>query len=183
MITRRNCLLALSAGMTASAASSAPGAGTPEALPLRLRLSSSTSNERGKVLRLEDFHLVITNHSSERLAVWREWCSWGWFCPAVSIQLGETTFEFKKAEKCWTRNFPDPFSIDPGEHFVLPVNLLSDDWIQPKGFQPEANAGAVVTAAYTIKPEEEATKMKVWTGTLKCQMKMILDAFRRPRPQ
>ena len=176
MTTRRNSLLLLSAGIATSASHRVMGAGAADDNSLKLRLPASISSERQRFLRLEAFHLVITNHSNERRAIWRDWCSWGWFCPTISIQLGGTTFDFKKQEKVWTVNFPDPYYVDPGDHYVLPVNLLSDDWIQPKDFKPALDVEAVVTASYAVKPDEDTKKSNVWTGTMQTQTKMFLDA-------
>lgn len=70
MTTRRNTLIALSAGIAASTVSRGFGAGAganvavPDDNPLKLRVSASISNRRGRFLRLEGFHLVITNHSN-----------------------------------------------------------------------------------------------------------------------
>ena len=181
MTTRRNSLIVLSAGFATSAVSRVLGAGAADDTSMQLRLPASISNGQQRMLRLEAFHLVITNRSNERMAVWRDWCTWGWFCPTMSIRLGGTTFDFKKAVKIWTKNHPDPFYIDSGDHYVLPVNLLSDDWIQPKDFKPARDVEAVVTATYTIKTDEHTQRLKVWTGTMQTQAKMFLDASLRAK--
>jgi hypothetical protein len=178
MTTRRHSLLLLSAGLATSAVPRVLGAGTAEDDSLQLRLPASISNARGRWLHLGAFHLVITNHSKGRRAEWCDWCSWGWVCPAISIQVGDSSFDFKKAGKVWTRNFPDPFYLDPGDHYLLPVNLLSDDWIQPKDYNPANDVEAVITASYTIKPDKDTEKMKVWTGTMQTEVKLFLDASR-----
>ncbi len=176
MTTRRKSLNMLSGGLVVSAVSSLFGAEPTEGATLRMRLPASTSSDKTKSLRLDAFHLVITNHSNERMAVWSDWCSWGWFCPTITIQVGGNTFDFKKTVKNWWANSPDPFYFDPGDHYVLPINLFSDDWIQPKGFTPGVYERAVITASYTIKPDQHTQKLKVWTGTMQIQARLILDA-------
>lgn len=182
MTTRRNSLITLSAGIAAAAVSRVFGAGAgagigaAEEEPLRLRVPASLANQRGRFLRLDGFHLVITNHSKERMGIWRDWCSWGWFCPAISLQLGGASFAFRKAEMFWTVNLPDPHYIDPGDHYVVPVNLFSDDWIQPADFKPARDAEAVITATFTTKPDKDTEKMKIWTGTMQAETKMFLAA-------
>ena len=175
MTTRRNSLIVLSAGIATSADNRVMGCGAAEDTPLKLRLVTTYSYPQQKMIRLEAFHLVITNHSDERTGVWQEWCSWGWFCPKLSIRTGGATFDFRKAQKTWTKNHPDPFYIDPDGHYLLPVNLLSDDWVRPKDFKPAKDLEAVVTASYTITPDEHTQSQKIWTGTLRNEEKTFLE--------
>src|SRR6478672_6038536 len=123
-MTRRKSLL-LASG-TVGCALTAP-AGQSEYIPkLQLRLPASTSNGHQRWLRLRDFHLVITNTSSTKLGVWTDWNSWGWFCPLFTITQADRQFSFRRvADRDWTRNFPQPFWILPGDCYLLPVNLLN----------------------------------------------------------
>jgi len=124
---------------------------------------------------LKEFFLVITNQSAERLGVWRDWSSWGWYCPAVDFRVGDTSFEFRRKGIAWARNFPDPYYIDPGDHYVLPVALLSDEWIQPNNFRPQADKEAVISATFKIKPSDDTKRLHIWTGVLKAETRAVLD--------
>jgi len=175
MITRRKSLLLLSSCLTSSTESSlaepAPN-GPPQ---FKLRIPASTSTEERRSLRLKEFYLVITNQSAVRLGVWRDWSRWGWYCPAVDIKVRETSFEFRRKGKAWARNFADPYYIDPGDHYVLPVALLSDEWIQPNNFKPERFKEAVISATFTIEPSKDTKRLNIWTGVLKAETTAVLD--------
>ena len=165
----------LSSCLASSTVSSVAGPAPGEVSQLNLRIPASTSSEDRRSLRLKEFYLVITNHSSERLGVWRDWSVWGWYCPKVDIRIGETTFEFRRKGKPWKRNFPDPYYIDPGDHYILPVALLSDEWIQPGGFKPPNDKEALVSATFSIEPSDITKKKNIWTGELKAETKAVLD--------
>ena len=151
-------------------------AAAPSEPSLRLSLPASKSKKDRRYLRLKGFHLLFTNTSVAPVAVWRDWCSWGWFCPHVTIVLGGKVYDFKRAETVWTRNFPDAFWIVPGEHYILPIQLLSDEWVQPADFHPDFDTPAKVTCTFTIPEDRETKEQGVWTGTLKVTQTLNLDA-------
>lgn len=143
---------------------------------LRLSLPASTSQKDRRHLRLKGFHLLFTNTSAAPIAVWRDWCSWGWFCPHVTIALGGKTYEFKRADRRWTKNYPDAFWILPGEHYILPIQLFGDGWLQPADFHPDFDTPAEVTCKFTVSEDRETKEQGVWTGTLKVTQALSLDA-------
>jgi hypothetical protein len=177
MITRRKSIAIFGGGVAASALSNpfATALAAVETNSLALRIPASTSSEHLRSLRINDFHLVITNHSKNRLAVWRDWCSWGWFCPTVSIRIGGMNFDFRKNDRVWTVNYPDRFFIEPADHYLLPIDLLSDDWVQPKGFKAVNGTEAVVRAAFETKPDNESETQTVWTGVIQTEIQVRID--------
>lgn len=163
----------LGAGLAGRTAASAAQASTSPQ-PLKLRLPFSENKEDRRVLDLTKLFFVITNISTERQGVWREWCSWGWFCPKVTIDIRDRRFEFVKAGRHWKKNFADPFHIEPDNHFVLPVNLFSGGWNVPVGFNLLDGVEAIISVSYIIKPDMYTEREKVWTGTLEYQTKALL---------
>ena len=172
MKTRRAALTTLGGSILSSAAFAA----SPADVALRLSVPASIAQKDRRYLRLKGFHLLFTNTSAAPIGVWRDWCSWGWFCPRVSIKLGEKVFEFKKADREWTKNYPDAFWIAPGEHYLLPIQLLGSDWLQPKDFHPDFDTPAEVTCTFTISEDRDTKELGVWTGTLKVTQTIHLDA-------
>ena len=178
MNTRRAALATLGGSLLCPAAIAA----APSEPSLRLSLPASKSRKDRRYLRLKGFHLLFTNTSADPVAVWRDWCSWGWFCPHLTIVLGGKSYDFKRAERDWTKNYPDAFWILPGEHYILPIRLLGDEWVQPADFQPDFDTPAKVTCTFTI-PEDGATQEQgVWTGTLKVTQTLNLDAASEANP-
>ena len=118
---------------------------------------------------------MITNTSSEHWGVWEDWCSWGWFCPKVTIDIRDRRFEFAKKSRNWKRNFPDPYYLEPDNHYILPVNLFGGDWTEPIGFNVLHDVESTVSISFTIKPDMYAERKKVWTGTLEYQTKALLS--------
>ena len=174
MTNRRQSLMLLGAGLAGTATSVAQASAAPQPLKLRLPFSSSENREDRHVLNLSELFFVITNTSSERLGVWEDWCSWGWSCPRVIIDIRDRRFEFTKSSPDWKRNFADPFYIEPDNHYILPVNLFSNDWAVPIGFNLLPDVESTVSISYTIKPDRYTDQHKVWTGTLEYQAKAWL---------
>lgn len=175
MTTRRKSLLLLGSGLAATATSQPAAAGTAESPQLKLRVPASHADGEKRWLNIDAFHFVITNCSQERLGVWLDWNSWGWYCPKITIDIRDRRFEFAKKIMQWKRNFPSPFYIEPDDHYILPVNLLSNDWSQPIGFNPLRDVEALVSASFTITPDQATKAMKIWTGELKCETRVYLE--------
>jgi hypothetical protein len=109
------------------------------------------------------------------MGIWRDWCSWGWFCPSVCLKTKKQEWKFAKAQRNWTMNFPDAYNVLPSDHYILPVDLLSDDWIRPKGFDIDRDEEYLVSVRFDIEPDEDTKKMNVWTGSLVAETRVHLD--------
>ena len=180
MTSRRRSLVLLSGGLMTSTVTRAAQAASPKTSPLALRIPASKAAKNQQWLALKGFHLVITNQSREQQGVWEDWCSWGWDCPTITIKTGASTYAFKKAEMFWTRNFPAPYWIEPGNHYLLPVNLFSKDWIQPKGFKPDPEVEALISASFKVAPDDDSKTQGIWTGERHCEMRAYMDT-REPK--
>ena len=70
--------------------------------PWTLRIVPTWSSpERGAIINCATkesyFYVVLTNTSQSDMSVWREWCSWGYFCLSFEITLPDgKTFHVKK---------------------------------------------------------------------------------------
>jgi hypothetical protein len=137
--------------------------------PISVRIVPTSFHEKGgRVIALykpaDHFHVVLTNVSDQPIRLWRDWCSWGYFC--LSFELTDQdgrTFQVRKKPRGWDKNFPDPFTIPGGNHMVLDV-ALDDTW---EGVPLPVNRNGQVwkiKAVYEVPADEETAKHKVWTG-------------------
>lgn len=113
-----------------------------------------------------EFHVVLTNISSEPVRLWKEWCSWGYFNLTFELEFDdEKPVPVEKTERGWDKNFPDFVEIPPGEHFVLPVRLTADVWkfdfVKRGGAEPRR---ARLRAVYAVEPDDQSRAHGVWTG-------------------
>lgn len=136
--------------------------------------------------RDDNFHILLTNHSKENIAIWKEWCSWGYFNLTFEVldENDKVVYVIKKNERrSWTENFPDPRVIKPGETLVREVNFNQSTWVLPKKddlpegsytYSPEeyrksrAQMTLKIRAVFEIyEEEEEEHEINIWTGKIK----------------
>ena len=125
--------------------------------------------------------MVFTNHSKEPIGVWRDWCSWGWFCPEITIAVAGQKYLFTRIKRTWSRNYPDAYWIEPGDHYLLPVNLLGRSWVQPKDFRPDLEGVANVSCTFTLRACEATKRKGIWTGSVSVSHQLHLDISTEPR--
>lgn len=115
----------------------------------------------------DHFHVVVRNVSEKPLRVWTDRFSWGY--DNLSFEQthddGKTT-RITKKERGWRKNYPDWLELQPGECYVLNVNLFSTDiWNEVPGADPKAKPKLVkLQAIYEVQPDEESKKLGVWAG-------------------
>ncbi len=136
--------------------------------PWSLRIVPTRSSEKYGVMidcasEYSYFYVVLTNTSGTDLSVWREWCSWGYFCLTFKITLRDgKTIHVKKRPRPWSKNYPDPFLVKSGDHFVYSVRF-SNKW---EGFPVDwQNQKVKIKAIFKIE-KEDADTHKVWTGKI-----------------
>jgi hypothetical protein len=135
-------------------------------LPRSVRKLAFNKAPRGG---MPDFHVVITNVSGDPVHLWEEWCSWGHH--NLSLELIGTDggeVQCTKRKTAWTRNYPDDFLVEPGEHYVIDVYFDSDNWREPAFDKLKAdNDGTIgLRAVYQSDPDEFSAQHHVWTGRL-----------------
>jgi len=89
-----------------------------------------SSGKGGQFINLHvPFYVVLTNTTDHDLMVWKEWCSWGYF--NLSFEFTDKDgkgIHVQKTGREWEKNFPDPFVVGAGKHYVLAVTLKAEDW-------------------------------------------------------
>jgi len=117
---------------------SLPLAAREEEVPVLAGLSveiASPARFGKRALELTSVPVVVANRSATEINVWREWCSWGWFQLSFEIRAGDgTVVTVRKKDRGWDKNYPDFWTLAPGEPLVLTANLLDFDtwaWSSP----------------------------------------------------
>jgi hypothetical protein len=134
-----------------------------------------SSAQHGASIDGAGFHVVLTNRSNSDLSVWREWCSWGH--DSLSFVITEPdgrSFELKKVQGAWSKNYPDSFVVKKNGHFVYFVQF-GRGW---QGFpQNWKNQKIKMQAIFKINPDDESKRLLVWTG--KVESKIIeIDLYK-----
>ena len=110
------------------------------------------------------FDVVLTNVSDKPVRLWKEWCSWGYFCLSFEVQDGTGKLTaVRKTPRGWDKNFPSFQTLQPGSNMVFEVNFGSD-WENPVLPEKGKSIQVKMRAVYEIPPDDEAKKAEVWTG-------------------
>lgn len=120
------------------------------------------------------FPVIITNVSKKRVRIWRDWCSWGYY--GLEFEITDNhgkTWTAKKTPAEFTRNFPDWWTLEAGESFVIDVDFASDSW---QGFPHPANGSETVTirAICTFEPDAASKENHIWTGRAASEPKKVI---------
>lgn len=119
--------------------------------------------------------VVLTNNSDGNLFIWKEWCSWGYFCMEFEIidQEGKA-FRVKKRSRGWKANVPDPLEVKKGGEFVYTIQF-DEIWI---GFPKDwTNQKIKIKAIFEIKKDDHTDSHKVWVGKVESK-EIEIDIFK-----
>lgn len=137
--------------------------------PLELKIAIPVHHQHRSLNTGDHFHVLVKNVSDAPLRLWTDKYSWGYSNLSFEqISADGTVTQIKKKPRGWDKNYPDWLELQPGDTFVLNVNFAAADiWENP----PKADAGKKPTlvklrAVFEITPDEQSTKLAVWTGKL-----------------
>ena len=139
--------------------------------PLAVRIVPMTFQGKGeRTITLwqpsHHFYVVLTNVSDKPIRLWKEWCSWGYFC--LSFEVKDETDKVTavmKSPRPWSKNYPDWTIIPPGDHMVFEVTFGSD-WDKPVLPEKGKSMQVKMRAIYEIRPDDDTKKAEVWTGRI-----------------
>lgn len=123
----------------------------------------------------DHFSVVITNTSNQPQKVWKEWCSWGYFSLWFEVEEeGGRKYEVHKKGRAWFRNYPDAWTIAPGENLVIDVYFGSNDWDNfplPKDGKPKkVKLTAIFENGHDEEIDKELLKLSncedIWLGKI-----------------
>jgi hypothetical protein len=147
-------------------------AAQPSADTITVRIVPTSFRERvGRAIELyrptDHFHVVITNASDGPVRLWRDWCSWGYFCLSFEvIDARGKSYTVKKKARGWDKNYPDEKLIPSGDHMVLEVAFDDSTW--EGGPSPVSGSHEPqvlsIQAVYEVRADPESEKQKIWTG-------------------
>ena len=139
---------------------------------------NGSSGKTGETISLSNrddhFHVVVTNVSGEPISLWEEWCSWGYFNLVFEARdsLGRVTQIYKRS-RGWDKNFPCPYTLRPGEPFVIDVNFAPSIWMNSPLEDPSGKVTLRLKAIYRAEAYQEEPFVKwltgpavVWTGSV-----------------
>lgn len=128
-----------------------------------------------------DFFVIAVNKTNHNLKVWQQWNSWGTYTISLSVKPADaSSFNLEpSASRFWTWNMPTFTVIGPGKSFVLVASVSKDHKSRLEGFPEKFTDGpATVQAHFTIKEDEDAKRLGVWTGTVSSAPETI--SIRKP---
>jgi hypothetical protein len=135
---------------------------------LRIQILAPVSTPEGRreiaLDRYARFHVLLTNQSPEALRLWKDWNTWGYFNLTFLWKAGETTYAVRrKAPAGWDGDFPDYWTLMPGESLVLEVDMASGQWEGIPDLYGE-RIPASLQAFYENKPDLLSAEFGIWTG-------------------
>ena len=139
-------------------------------VPLTLRIvptSFTGTGTRGITLidPSQHFSVVLTNVGKNRIRLWREWCSWGYFNLSFEAQdENGTQVMVTKKPREWEKNYPDLMVIPPGDHMVFEVTFDPAIWQNSPRPEPGQQRIVSLRAVYQSADSKESKAKKVWSG-------------------
>ncbi|MEL6652854.1 MAG: hypothetical protein AAFQ87_18795 [Bacteroidota bacterium] len=138
----------------------------PLSLELVVPISAPNGEREISIERYYQLHVLIKNVSPHPQRVWKDWNTWGYFNLQLEWEAAGRTFPVRrKAPKVWDGDFPDYWTLNPGEVAILVVDLRSGDW---EGF-PDLygeSISASIKAVYENKQDVLAQEFNIWHGKL-----------------
>ena len=150
--------------------------------PFKLSIVPTKSFANSRMITMapqkpDEFYVVLSNISDEPQSIWESWNSWGYQTISFEFTLADgQRFLVSERQQNFTRNFPSPFIIPPGEHHVYAIRL--DAQWTTGGITRVTRGNAtpkcpplksdeipvVLKAIYEVPTTPEATQYKVWSG-------------------
>ncbi|MEM7660147.1 MAG: hypothetical protein AAF399_28820 [Bacteroidota bacterium] len=117
--------------------------------------------------RYARFQVLLTNVSDQSIRLWKDWNTWGYFNLQLDWRSGERVFPIRrKPPKQWNGDFPDFWTLLPGEKVVLEIDMRSGEWEGIPDLYGEM-IEAELFATYQNKPDPLAEEFGVWVGKVR----------------
>ena len=152
-----------------------PPANAPASITVEI---SSPEHFRRRVLAIDQGFLVVVNNvSAAPVRVWRDWCSWGY--QQLSFEITDDaghSWTVRRKEHEFFKNYPDYWTLGPGEPLVLSIALTTDLWESP-----ESGGGLPIADRCEDFPGVSALNVEPLIGNLMPRQELAyFIAARRP---
>ncbi len=120
------------------------------------------------VTKFQHVHVVVSNSADIPVRLWRQWCFWGYNSLEFELQGPDGKLRrIWKQGRSWHANFPDWWTLPPGELWVIDVYLMPTIWrLDPLQDLLGRETDVRIRPVFSITPDDEATKHRVWTGRI-----------------
>ena len=160
----------LSGAIVALSGSMVDGGDIPaKATPIVVSIAIPVHHDHRSLNEADHFHVIVRNISQKPVRLWTDRFSWGYGNLSFEqVGEGDKIIRIAKKPRAWTKNFPDWLELQAGESYVLDVNLFNADvWENTPAVDPTLKPKVVtLRAIYETRPDEESTKLGVWTGKI-----------------
>lgn len=116
------------------------------------------------------FNIVLSNTAKHEVRVWREWCSWGYFQLSFVVRDADDKdaeqVVIRKKGRGWDKNYPDYWTLAPGEPLVWPVKLESGDWDLGPLEGKLRGRKLAVKAVFMSDKSSQSEQDGVWSGNI-----------------
>ncbi|MDX2283840.1 MAG: hypothetical protein NW241_06740 [Bacteroidia bacterium] len=143
----------------------------PGGLELRLAVPVTTPEGLREISmdRYPRLHVLLVNRGAKPVNIWKDWNTWGYFNLTLTWEAGGKTYLIRRLPpQAWDGDFPDFWTLPPGETLILEVDMRTGFW---EGF-PDLygeQIPAELTAIYENKPDLLADEFGIWTGRIASQ--------------
>lgn len=148
------------------------GHATGQNLDIDLVIPQATPEGNREIFlaRYPRIHVILKNPTKEKIRIWKDWNSWGWenLTLVWSIGGGKPQIIRHIRPTNLDGDFPDFWTLAPGESVILEVDMSTGDW---DGF-PDLYGEKIparMFALYQNKPDLLATEFDIWTGQAKSE--------------
>lgn len=138
--------------------------------PISIKLVAPISTPQGQreisLDRYHRIHVVLTNVSATTQRIWKDWNTWGYFNLMLTWKSGDRITPIRRnTPKAWDGDFPDFWTMAPGESVVLEVDMSTGEWSGfPDLYGEEIPAS--LQAIYENKGDVLASEFNIWVGKL-----------------
>jgi hypothetical protein len=111
--------------------------------------------------------LVVENHATTDLRLWRQGNSWGDAAVAFDVQADGRTTRLTRALQDYTRNVPASITVPPGGRAEFPFDLGDSTWQPAAALSQLDRPDAELAAVYSGGDSVERREQDVWPGELR----------------
>jgi hypothetical protein len=109
-------------------------------------------------------HVVVSNLSDSPQRVYEDWNSWGYDSLSFEAITGEgKKVQLKKKPRDWTKNFASTYTIAARGHYVIPVQLSTNEWENAELISSPEVQPIKLKAIFEI-PKPDTNTYQVWVG-------------------